>query len=129
MTLNRSKKIPTNLAETAIERNALAWLNRQGEGYEDGWRGAAKDLFYGGCSSGMVSHLIYTTDCEAFAKRHISDILEMWQDDTDNIGERPMPANGSDLDLNWLAWYGFETAARNVVSRAEQQDDIHSDDN
>ena len=77
----------------------------------------------------MVSHLVYTTDCESFAKRHIGDILTMWQDDADNFGERPMPEKGQGLDLNWLAWYGFEQAARNVVARAEQQDDIDSDDN
>ena len=126
MTRNR---IPARFAETALERFALRWINRKAEGYDDGWKGAAADLFHGGCSSGIVSELIYNTDCEKFARKHLVDILEVMSDYADNVGEYPTPdrRSGLQFDTTWLAWTGFEMAARRVVDRMEQDEDMASD--
>jgi hypothetical protein len=129
MTLNRSKKIPVRCAETALERAALRWINRKADGYADGWKGAYADLCRGGCSSGIVSELIYNVDCERFARRHLVDILAIMEDVADNTGEAPTPnrRDGMTFDATWLAWYGFEHAAGNVAERMEQAEDMDSD--
>ena len=113
-----TKHIHAEHATNPLEEAARRWLNYKGRGYDYGAAGAYRDLTYGGCSSGIVSDLIYTSDCERFAKRHIADILAQWQSDTDDLGERPMPAKGKELNLGWLARYGFERAAQSVASRA-----------
>lgn len=119
------KRIPRSAATTKLERAALQWLNDKGTDYDDGAAGAAHDLFYGGCSSGIVSHLVYTVDCEKFARQHIEDIFNLAQDQAEEFGNKNAfellaGCNGADngSSLNFLAWYGFEEAARNVCNRA-----------
>ena len=124
-----SKKISAIHAHTTLEKAVLRWINRRASDYDNGWKGATKDLFHGGCSSGIVSELIYNKDCDRFARRHLSDILALMEEYCDNMGEAPTPnrRDGMQFDTTWLAWSGFEMAAHNVVNRAEQDEDIASD--
>lgn len=136
-TMNTSKmgkRIASKFATTRLERAALAWMNERGEDYEAGAAGAWKDLAYGGCSSGMVSHLIYTRDCVAFYRRHRKDIAALLATMLDEHGidgprglfgdkwEANDPLANDDPNRNLLAWFGFEEAARTVANRAGFED-------
>ena len=115
--------------ETRLEKVARCWLNRQGQNYDDGPRGALKDLAYGGCASGMVGNLCYYADTLKFYRRHskdINDLLVVMVDDTgmsvpELFGDKwddKDPLAMDRFNRNLLAWFGFEEAARCVASRA-----------
>ena len=121
------KRIPANCARTRLERNALHWMN-DAEGYDNGAQGRFDDLEYGGCRSGMVGHLIYSVDCRKFLKYHRAEINEMLGAMLEDNG-CDSPADllrewdasdplGMDVNADRLAWFGFETACRNVMDRA-----------
>lgn len=120
MNANRNRKrIPSDVAETALERWVVRWINRQAANYDDGAAGAIRDAQHG-CSSGIVSELIYNRDCAKFARKHLSDILALLDDYADSMGEplAPNRKQGYELDETWLAWVGFELALDRVASRA-----------
>ena len=112
--------------KTKLEREVAKWLNSYGDGYEDKWQGAAKDLLYGGCQSGIVGSLVYYTDTVKFYKKHKTDINKMLRDILDDSGmSSPAELFGDkwekedifaedDLNQNLLAWFGFEEAARRM---------------
>ena len=102
------------------------WLNNQGRDYEDGWRGAYKDLEYGGCQSGIVGKLIYYTDTVKFYKRHRAEIDALLREMVAETGEQPAKLFGEKWDaedplareqfnMNLLAWFGFEETARRIA--------------
>ena len=120
-------------AETRLEGAARAWINRQAADYNSGVEGVLKDLFYGGCSSGMVSELIYTRDCVKFYQKHRRDISELLKQALDDTGcggpgelftnpncmewDKSDPLAQEDGNRNLLAWFGFEEAARRLAER------------
>lgn len=115
---------------TPLERNVAKWIRSQAEGYPDtGVEGALRDLFHGGCSSGIVGHLIYTADCVAFYQRHRAEIAAMLSDslvETDVQSPSgllrdwefsdPLALDTSNQTL--LAHFGFEECARRIASAA-----------
>lgn len=119
-------RIPAHCATSALERNALRWLNAA-EGYDDGAAGRYRDLAHGGCSSGLVGHLIYSRDCAAFLKRHRAEINTLLGQEMEDSGyaspefltdwDKSDPL-GLDVNVDRLAWFGFETAAWTVANRA-----------
>lgn len=122
------KRIAAEHAETRLERNALRWMNERGQDYNDGAAGVFKDLMYGGCQSGIVGHLIYSRDCRTFLKRHREEINKLLAEQIEECGASG-PADilqnwdksdplGEDVNADRLAWFGFETAARNVAQKA-----------
>lgn len=122
-------RIPANCAKSRLERNALRWLN-EADGYDDGATGRFNDLEHGGCQSGLVGHLIYSRDCRTFLKRHRAEINELLGGMLEDMG-LTSPAEllrewdasdplGVDVNADRLAWFGFETACRNVMSRATE---------
>jgi hypothetical protein len=110
--------IPAACATNALETAALEWLNERGAEYDNGAAGPAAELFEHGCISGMVSELIYHVDCIAFAKLHLVDIMEALDTYADDMGEPLLPRKGMMWNCDWLAWAGFELAARAVCDRA-----------
>jgi len=56
-----------------------------------------------GCSQGAVTSLIYYSQTEAFALKHFKAIAEL-------MGEVGMCT----LDLNAIAWFGFEAVASSL---------------
>lgn len=120
MTANRNRKrIPSHMADTALERWVVRWINRRAASYDDGAAGAIRDAQHG-CSSGIVSELIYNRDCAKFTRRHLADILAALETYHEETGEdiRPNRKEGQSLDETWLAWVGFELALSAVASRA-----------
>jgi hypothetical protein len=122
----KTKRLPKSDTETKLERVARIWLNSHGQDYENGWRGAYKDLEYGGCQSGIVGKLIYYTDTIRFYKRHQKDIDALLKETLDSTGcsieelfgdkwDKEDPLAREQFNQNLLAWFGFEEAARNVA--------------
>jgi hypothetical protein len=101
--------------------------DRARNGYDGNVAAVFKDLMHGGCSSGIVGHLIYNVDCERFFRTHRKEIGAMlgnllreacldlsghsvW-DETDPLAlETPNQV--------FLAHLGFEEAARALADRA-----------
>ena len=120
-------------AKTALERNVQAWINNKAQDYQTGAAGVLKDLAYGGCSSGMVSHLVYTRDCVKFYRKHKGEISALLKETCDSIGEHDLskvfnnsrcmawddadPLAFEDGNQNILAWFGFEETARILADR------------
>lgn len=120
-------------ATTRLERNVQRWANARAEDYSNGVEGVLKDLFHGGCSSGMVNHLIYTVDCVKFYHTHRREINTLLKEMMDSTGEHDLsklfsntnavswdaedPLAQEDENRNILAWFGFEEAARQLAAR------------
>jgi hypothetical protein len=65
-----------------------------------------------GCSTGIVSELIYYRDTYAFFDEFIEEIQELKEEWEDSTGE---PLNiGSDI-RNSLAWFGYEAMVSNIT--------------
>ena len=122
---------------TPLRENAAVWLLGKGCDYERGVFGAADDLQYGGCQSGIVRHLIYYNDTVAFFKRHRREIEKMLLADMQDCGVsawsglfQARDVDSSDLfcrrtqNRNLLAWYGFESAVRSLVEEAEANAEV-----
>lgn len=122
-------------ATTRLERHVQRWVNDKAQDYNDGALGVLKDLFYGGCSSGMVNHLIYTTECVKFFQTHRREITALLKETMDSTGEHDLskifsntksmtwdaedPLAQEDGNRNILAWFGFEETARILAERNE----------
>lgn len=123
------KRIPLNKAENALEKAVIKWLNKQASDYDNGVEGAYNDLQKGGCSSGMVSDLIYYHDTIKFYNKYkglISSLLsEMLSDcgfssPSELFGDKWEPADPLANDTqnqNLLAWFGFEETANRLANR------------
>jgi len=125
-----AKRIPAEMAKTRLEKVALQWLNREGADYEDGAKGAYKDLMEGGCASGIVSadpQLVYYVDTAKFYRQHHEEIDKMLEELCEDTGETPAklfdragwdtsdPLARKGTNINLLAWFGFEEAAKRVM--------------
>ena len=127
----KTNRIPASCASSRLERNALNWLNDSAD-YDNGAAGRYLDLMHGGCVSGIVGHLIYSRDCRTFLKRHRAEINAMLGGEIEEHGlsgpadlirdwDKSDPL-GEDTNADRLAWFGFETACRNVMARAGYED-------
>lgn len=124
-----SKRIKSTCAETPLERVALRWINQHATDCESGAEGMLHDLFYGGCTSGMVGSLIYYRDTLPFYQKHLVEISAMLSEVMAECGitdpsellrdwDKADPLAMDTSNQNLLAWFGFETAARRVADRA-----------
>lgn len=107
--LRKLKILGKEDSKTDLERKVTGMLVNMIKDY-DNPSNLWEDLSHG-CSSGIVSELIYYTDTHKFAKRYIEDILELKAKLEEDLGE---PITAKDDQLNWLAWFGFEETARNT---------------
>jgi hypothetical protein len=117
-------------AKTRLERHVQNWINEQARDYDGDVKAVLKDLFYGGCASGMVGHLIYYTDTLKFFQTHrreISGILSELISDTGESVEQVFgdkwdksdPLAQETQNRNLLAWFGFEETALKLAARNE----------
>ena len=112
---------------TPLEQAVLQWFNEKGEDYEDGWRGACRDLEMGGCQSGIVSDLVYYADTVAFYEKHRKEINRLLGEAIEDNGwpvhmlfgnkwNNLDPLAQEEENQNLLAWFGFEETAHNLAS-------------
>lgn len=128
MTTKVTKQAVREAAQTKLEKAVAKWIAHKMDDYPDtGAEGVLKDLFYGGCSSGIVGGLVYYADTERFYRKHAGDIWGLAIAQADEQGLKSPFAllatcnHGEPEDYaqvaNFLAWYGFEEAARVLASR------------
>jgi hypothetical protein len=126
------KTLKAGANETGLQKHVRRWLNRTGENYDRGWKGAYDDLATGGCISGMVSHLVYYHDTLRFYRRHKQEITALLSQALSDSGLKCASElfKGWDSDdplaldtpnQNFLAWFAFEETARNLVTNAGYQ--------
>lgn len=100
-------------SDNALEKHVAQDILERAEDYGNGAEGYLKDLFHGGCQSGMVSHLIYYHDTRNFYAQYASEIDELYEEMSEELGESPkMTAPIS----NWLAWFGYEETAHKIAN-------------
>jgi hypothetical protein len=124
--------IKVDKAQTRLEAAARAWILSKAADYDGDTRAVLKDLFYGGCQSGIVGGLCYYSDTIKFYKRHQADINALLKDRLESsgcaVGELLPDWDAADplaLDQgnqNLLAWFGFEEAARELANRSGMED-------
>ena len=109
--------------KTKLEKDVAKWLNSHGADYEDKWQGAAKDLMYGGCQSGIVCSLVYYTNTVKFYKKHRAEIDRLLSETMRDLDMKPSDLRGWDDDdplardvynQNVLAWFAFEEITRRL---------------
>ncbi len=71
-----------------------------------------RDLFYGGCISGMVSSLIYYKDTHNFYDKYYYEIEELRQDYEKMNG---VPLKVQNDWKNTMAWFAFEQTALQIA--------------
>lgn len=119
-----------NGAKTPLEKHVQRWINTHATDYESSAEGVLKDLFYGGCQSGMVGHLIYYHDTVKFFKKYRQEINALLVEILDSSGlsiselfgdkwEKEDPLAQDTLNQNLLAWFGFEETARKLADANE----------
>ena len=69
-----------------------------------------------GCQSGIVSALITYSDTELFFDKHANEIFELVEDAKQ---EGIIDMNNFELSKNNLAWFAFETIAREIYQEME----------
>ena len=117
-------------ADTSLQKAVKKWVNSLAPDYDDGYVGAFKDLFYGGCESGMVGDLIYYSDTIKFYKKHRKEIHDLLREAMEGTGAKSPselfrdkwdpddPLADETNNQNLLAWFGFEEAARYLADKA-----------
>lgn len=67
-----------------------------------------RDVLTYGCSSGIVTSLIYYTDTKKFFKKHMDEIFNI-------LNESIQEGSGLlELDTNKMAWFGYEWAISEI---------------
>ena len=61
-----------------------------------------EDVLQYGCSSGMVSELIYFSETKCFFIKHMEEIFEIYNNVKDNL------SSDFEIDANNLSWLAFE---------------------
>lgn len=122
----KRKKLLKEYSENTDLKGAVAdWLL----GYnKDEYETVLKDLSYGGCSSGMVSSLIYYSETTRFYGTYKEEIWELAEEQAQELGHKnalEMISNfngyrdGATQFENIMAWYSFEETARSVANELE----------
>ncbi|TVX86044.1 DUF7222 domain-containing protein [Paenibacillus agilis] len=93
--------------EDAIENNedAQSWL---------------EDVRQYGCQSGAVSGLIYHSDTKEFFKEYAVEIGEAFFESAELINIQRVKDSINSFD--WFAWFGYEWAVGEVLSKLENYD-------
>lgn len=117
MAITHKSKSLTYDKTNDLESHVAEWLNEKAGEYDEGLEGVFKDLFYGGCQSGYVPHLIYSADCRDFVVNHMLSIQELMNELVEQFGAECI---GSILfkdhfSFDRLAWLAFEETARKLA--------------
>lgn len=83
-----------------------------------------EDVLQYGCSSGMVSELIYYNETKCFFIKHMEEIFDIYNEIKDNLSSE------FEVDANNLSWLAFEHVVNeiyNEVTLAEYEEIIEED--
>jgi len=96
---NEPETIRSEVAEDALESECIKTF--------------FDELLHHGCSSGMISKLIYYYDTHKFYDKHYNEIEEIRDEYEDSLGQ-PLSIRG-DLK-NFFSWFAFEQTAYQIWS-------------
>lgn len=91
-------------------------------------RGFFNDLLHGGCSSGMIGHLIYFKDTNHFYDKFEEEIEELISSNMDEQGIKSRllfiaglndSVESITQEKNLLAWFGFEETAYQLYNELD----------
>ena len=115
-----------------LQSNVSMWILDRATDYDecatawDNIAGLLSDLAYGGCSSGMVSHLIYNSDILRYWEAHREEITDTIQTQADDsgcgIGELFRAGDWDNTDpfcrelpnITIMVWAAFEQTAFDI---------------
>jgi hypothetical protein len=97
----------------------------------DNIKGHLQDVCHHGCISGSVSHLIYYKDTNEYYQKFKTEIWDLLQEDSENLGFNNIMSfiaslngcNNVDSEeqlLNLLSWYAFESVSNWILSELEE---------
>lgn len=94
---------------TELEQHVRNWIADKAQDYEGNRLAVLEDLMKGGCQSGYVNHLIYSSDCREFIKTYMIDIQDVINDIQDNTGSKDFLFDEHGLfTFDHMAWAAFE---------------------
>ena len=115
--LNLLNSMLENTMEGTLKHEVVEIIMDQVDGLEnEEIFPAVKEIVTYGCQSGIVSALITYKDTEAFFDKHVDEIFELIEDAKymDLIDIKDF-----ELSRNNLAWFAFETIAREIYQELE----------
>ena len=110
-----------------LEKRVRAWIKRRAkDSYDGDGKAVLKDLFYGGCASGIVGDLVYTVDAVKFYKRYKNEINSLLSELVSDSGlsvtelfgdrwDKDDPLGTDSYNQTLLAWFGFEETAQRLA--------------
>lgn len=130
---NFTKKQVKQVAVTPLQKAVARWLCDRADDYDGDPCGPLRDLFHGGCMSGMVSGLVYYQDTVRFYEKYKADIWLLGIEQAEEFGNKNVFEFFAGLNVgllgdydqvaNGLAWFGFEEAARQIERALENLGD------
>lgn len=112
--LRKLNKIMKDVDRTELVRAVAESIIDQLDGYETPEK-FFNDLSKHGCSSGMISELIYYTDTYNFFDEHYDDIMQLIVEQNKMCGE-PLDLMKDHDIKNTGAWLAYEETARQIAS-------------
>lgn len=106
--------------ESTLKDNVIDIILNHIDDYENPITFLEEVLQYG-CSSGMVSELIYFTETKCFFIKHMEEIFDIYNEVKDNLSP------DFEVDSNNLSWLAFEHVVNeiyNEVTIAEYEEII-----
>jgi hypothetical protein len=116
---------------TPLRKHVRDWIIMEAEGsYAGNIEMVFKDLFPGGCGSGIVGHLVYNDDCKTFFKRYRTEIAQTLNEWVEAYGSidaamtatcplRTDPLCYNIYTIVFATHFVFEHIARDIATRAQ----------
>ena len=107
----------------SLEQHVRNWIADKAKDYDGSQLAVLEDLQKGGCQSGYVNHLIYSTDCRAFVAEYMVDIQEIINEIEENTGDKSFLFSENDgFSFDRLAWLAFEQVAYKIYGELENSE-------
>lgn len=118
-----------------LQKRVLNYVIDEWSAYDDK-RHIFTDVLRYGCQSGVVGFLIWYTDTARFYHRYKTEIDNLLYNIMNETGiyslsdlfgdkwDKEDPLGNSDINMNLLAWFGFEETLRNIGNKFEQLQDL-----
>ena len=111
-----------NTMEGTLKHEVVEIILSEIEGIEDDEiLSTVEEMVTYGCQSGIVSALITYSDTEKFFDNHANEIFELIEDMRQ---EGIINMNNFELSKNNLAWFAFETIAREIYQDMEYPEEF-----
>lgn len=105
-------------AESELKKSVLESLIDKAEECESDEEiiSMVNDIVTNGCSSGIVTDMIYYNDTESFFNTHSEEIFDLLNE---SIAEGLTDANNIEFSKNNLAWWAYEVITSQILYELE----------